>query len=114
MENDKWKISRSLPLAVLTLIVFTAHPFAIPGQRRATITVNFTPGHPANRIIPSHALGGAIDGHYKGENDLQLNQSNIQAMLSAGLKSLTYRLRTELAGDAWHWNSRGAWSNVQD
>src|SRR5256712_11483434 len=111
MENDKWKMSRSLPFAVLTLIVPTFHPVAIPAQRRATITVNFTPGHPANRFIPSHALGAGVDGHAEGETDRQLSPANITAMLSAGFKPLTYRLRTELAGEAWHWNPNGSWSD---
>ena len=104
-------LSRSLPLAVLTLIVPTFHPVAIPAQRRATITVNFTPGHPANRFIPSKALGAGVDGHAEGETDRQLSPVNIAAMLSAGFKPLTYRLRTELAGEAWHWNPNGSWSN---
>src|SRR5205807_2698029 len=68
---------------------------------------------PTNRIVPSHALGAGIDGHAKGVNDLQLTPANIREMLSAGFKSLTYRLRTELAGDVWHWNPRGTWSEAQ-
>src|SRR5207244_643598 len=104
-------LSRSLPLAVLTLIVPALHPVAIPAQRRATITVNFTPGHPANRFIPSKALGAGVDGHAEGETRRQLSAANIAAMLSAGLKPLTYRLRTELAGEAWHWNPIGRWSD---
>jgi len=63
-------------------------------SRLNTITVSFTPGRPANRFLPSHALGAGIDGHDKGEADRQLKPANVEAMLSAGLKSLTYRLRT--------------------
>src|SRR5258706_8105818 len=80
-------------------------------SRPNTVTVRIRPGHPANRFIPSHALGAGIDGHEKGEADRQLKPENIKEMLSAGLKSLTYRLRTELAIDAWHWNPRGTWSD---
>ena len=69
--------------------------------------------HPVNRIVPSHALGAGVDGHGKGVNDLQLTAPNVAAMLSAGLTSLTYRLRTELAGEVWHWNPTGTWSDPQ-
>lgn len=82
--------------------------------RSATVTVSFKPGHPANRFTPAHALGAAVDGHDKGVIDLQLTPSNIQAMLSAGFKSLSYRLRTELANDAWHWNPQGKWSEASN
>jgi hypothetical protein len=77
----------------------------------ATVTVSIRPGHPANRFEPSHAFGAAVDGHNKGEIDLQLKPENVKEMLSAGLKSLTYRLRTELGSDAWHWNPQGVWSD---
>ncbi len=104
------KAGRLLVCAVISL-----QPITVFSQRvrDATVTVQFTPRHPANRFIPSHALGAGIDGHDKGTIDLQLTAPNIQAMLSAGFKSLTYRLRTELAGDAWHWNPQGNWSNAE-
>jgi hypothetical protein len=84
------------------------------GNRRsgeATVTVMVTPGHPANTFIPSRALGAGVDGHDKDETLRQLSPANVAAMLSAGLKPLTYRLRTELAGEAWHWNPNGGWSD---
>src|SRR6267154_828364 len=103
-------------VVLLCCVTVVLQPIAILGQRQsqtraATITVNFRPGHPANRFTPAHALGAAVDGHDKGVIDLQLTAPNIQAMLSAGFKSLGYRLRTELANDAWHWNPRGKWSD---
>jgi hypothetical protein len=105
---------------ILICLAISTHPVTVPGQRidqrsrSALVTVNITPNHPANRFMPSHALGAGIDGHDKGVADLQLSAPNIQAMLSAGFKSLTYRLRTELAGDAWHWNPRGRWSDTNN
>ena len=103
----------SLGLAWLLLTsggnVFAQHAIVIVSD--ATVTIHFNPGRPANRISPAHALGGAVDGHEKGSTDLLLTPSIIQQMLTAGLKPLTYRLRTELADDAWHWNPAGTWSD---
>src|SRR5947208_7521063 len=67
--------------------------------------------HPVNHGVPTHALGAGIDGHEKGECARMFTDKNIAEMLSAGFGPLTYRLRTELAGDVWHWNPRGTWSD---
>ena len=102
----------------LILIAVTANPLAaqtLAARRNDVIvTVRFRPGRPVHTFLPSHALGAAVDGHDQGDTERQLTPANIQAMLSAGFKSLTYRLRTELASDAWHWNPRGVWSEPED
>src|SRR5437868_4094505 len=103
-------ILRLTPLLICLNLFF--QPIAIFAQRRATATITIDTSHPVNRFTPSHALGAAIDGHEKGANDLQLTGRNIDAMLSVGFKSLTYRLRTELGGDVWHWNPNGSWSDA--
>jgi F5/8 type C domain-containing protein len=99
----------------LTVLAFLVGFNAIKSlaQRRPIATISIDISHPVNRFTPSHALGAGIDGHEKGTNDLQLTRENINAMLAAGFKSLTYRLRTELGGDVWHWNPNGSWSDPQ-
>ena len=93
---------------IIWIIVFNPSLAAVAQRRIATVTVDTS--RPVNRFTPSHALGAAIDGHEKGINDRQLKRDNIQAMLSAGLRPLTYRLRTELGMAVWHWNPQGRWS----
>jgi hypothetical protein len=78
----------------------------------AVVTVTIDTSHPVNRFVPSRALGAGVDGHEFGETLRQLSPANIKAMRSAGLRPLTYRLRTELAGEAWHWNPKGRWSEA--
>ena len=67
---------------------------------------------PVNRINPTRALGAGVDGHEQGECARMFTDTNIAEMRSAGLGPLTYRLRTELAGEVWHWNPRGTWSDA--
>ncbi|HAF25371.1 MAG TPA: glycosyl hydrolase family 5 [Blastocatellia bacterium] len=102
------KMQRSTITDVARLLA-TQHG-AKPNIEPTRIIVRFKPGHPLNRFVPSHAFGAGIDGHERGELDQMLSPKNIREMLTAGLKPLSYRLRTELAGEAWHWNPRGAWS----
>lgn len=70
-------------------------------------------GQPVNRVIPQEALGAGVDGHEKDECARMLSPKNIREMLSAGLGPLTYRLRTELAGEVWHWNLLGKWTDPE-
>ena len=110
---------RSWTSAFLILFLFTAiiilfnlSPLnANPQNQPMRIIVSFRRS-PVNRFIPSYAFGAAIDGHEKGEVDKILSPRNIKEMLTAGLKRLSYRLRTELAGEVWHWNPHGRWSEA--
>src|SRR5262245_28508262 len=92
------------------VIMALSWPCLAAPPQTATVTVHLSPT-PVNTFSPSVALGAGIDGHEKGETDRQLTPANVKRMLSAGLRSLTYRLRTELAGEAWHWNPEGTWSD---
>jgi hypothetical protein len=83
-------------------------PRAIPASVTIDLDVH-RDGQP--RFDPRDALGGGIDGASSGNADRVLTPGNVTAMRSAGLQSLTYRLRTELGVEAWHWNPVGTWSD---
>ncbi|MFI5370824.1 MAG: glycosyl hydrolase family 5, partial [Candidatus Eisenbacteria bacterium] len=89
---------------------------ATPGARettgpRALATIDATPAAAVHRFVPAEALGAALDGHDAGSTTRNLTDANVRAIREAGLGALTYRLRTELAGEAWHWNPEGRWSD---
>ncbi len=115
-RNARWMKRRGTRFASLAFYLLLLPPIHASETAEsvvdAEVRVSYTPGQPLNRFVPSHALGAAIDGHTEGEVARQLSTANVDAMLSAGLGPLTYRLRTELAGEAWHWNPRGTWSDA--
>jgi len=76
----------------------------------ALVTVH-TERPAVNRFDPRSTFGAGLDGHGKGVVADVYTSANIAAMKSAGLTMATYRLRTELAVQAWHWNPRGHWSD---
>jgi len=80
-------------------------------EKPLAISAIVSADHPVNRLAPPEALGAGVDGHEKGECAQMFTDKNITEMLSAGLGPLTYRLRTELGSEVWHWNPRGRWSD---
>src|ERR1700759_3513055 len=94
-------------------LLFLCFAYVSFGQNSGdgTVTIVYSPDHPKNTFTPEQSLGAGVDGHEKGELDLMLRPENINEMLSAGFKPLTYRLRTELGDEAWHWNPSGSWSD---
>jgi hypothetical protein len=74
-----------------------------------TLTIHLLK-QPLNSFVPDTTLGACYDGHQRGENEVILQAENVKAMQSVDLKPLSYRLRTELGIEAWHWNPKGKWS----
>ena len=66
---------------------------------------------PIARFSSRATFGASLDGGERGEILPIYTPHNIAAMRSAGLPRVSYRLRTELGIEAWHWNERGSWSD---
>ena len=84
------------------------------------IVVDAASSHAVNSFSPFRALGGSIDrlrgGNTQEENEKHterlLTDPILKELLGAGWQTVTYRQNTELMIEAWHWNSRGVWSNA--
>jgi hypothetical protein len=65
---------------------------------------------PVNSFDPDKSLGSSMD-----ELSIEVIQKiytpeMVRQWLAAGWGPITYRNHTELAIEAWHWNSKGTWS----
>lgn len=96
----------------LLLVLGRAAPSgrAHPAPAVYTVVIDAT-GSPISTFVPTVAFGGALDGLEHGAVARAYTPHNLAAMESAGLTPITYRLRTELGIEAWHWNPRGRWSD---
>lgn len=83
---------------------------AVPAPIPDRVVVEIS-GKPLNVFRPDEAFGGGLDGMGKGEVATTYTPRNVAAMKAAGLARITYRLRTELGNEAWHWNPEGRWSD---
>src|SRR5216110_1938026 len=102
-----WLSSTTAACLIHLLIATEARGDPKPFAVTATVDAD----HCVNKLVPPEALGAGVDGHERGECARMFTDKNIAEMRSAGFGPLTYRLRTELAGEVWHWNPRGTWSN---
>jgi hypothetical protein len=107
LQGD-WLRNAAITSAALQFVFAAA---TLEGEKPLVVCAIISVDHPVNRCVPTEALGAGVDGHEKGESAQMFTDTNIAEMLSAGLGPLTYRLRTELGGEVWHWNQRGTWSD---
>jgi len=77
----------------------------------ALLRVDTTPGHVVNSFDPDESLGSSMDELSPSIIEKIYTPEIIRECLSAGWGPITYRLHTELAIEAWHWNSDGEWSD---
>jgi len=93
-----------------TLALAGGHGYAAPAAPEP-VEVTIRLDKPNAVFDPREALGGGVDGHRKADTEAVYKPAILKQMLSAGLHRLTYRLRTELGIQAWHWNPKGRWSD---
>ena len=108
------RASRVLALvAVLTATAVTATgqagATAGGGQNRPARVDVATPTTSA--FDPGDAFGEGIDGGDPGRTASALRSDTVAAVRRQGLRPLSYRLRTELGVEAWHWGPAGRWSD---
>jgi F5/8 type C domain len=77
----------------------------------ATLQVDVTRSHAVNFFDPDKCLGSSMDELSPAIVDKIYTPEIIRECLSAGWGPITYRLHTELAIEAWHWNADGEWSD---
>ncbi len=108
MGDARARLAKARGITVLALVMIGALGAA---PRATAITVTIDDRRPLRSFDPRVALGSTIDGHVRGSTDRIFTPANITAMRSANFGPISYRIRTELGIEAWHWNPRGRWSD---
>ncbi|MGO9485969.1 MAG: discoidin domain-containing protein [Rhodomicrobium sp.] len=96
----------------LFLVCLTSLPLVLSGQAAAQkASILIETAQAAAQAIPSEALGAGLDGHQQGDVDKTYKPEALAEISSIPFYRLSYRLRTELGAEVWHWNGEGAWSD---
>ncbi len=79
-------------------------------SRAASLRVDAS--KPVNSFDPDKSLGSSMDELSVAVIEKVYTPEMVRQWLSAGWGPITYRNHTELAVEAWHWNSNGKWSDA--
>lgn len=80
-----------------------------PAARVALLRVDASKA--VNSFDPDLSLGSSMDELSAAVIEKVYTPEMVRKWLSAGWGPITYRNHTELAIEAWHWNSQGVWSD---
>ncbi len=98
-------------LCLVFSLLVTVGLFAAGASEPVTLLIDA--GQPVASVTPSEALGAGIDGRRKGDTDRTFNPAALKELSGASFYRLSYRLRTELGAQVWHWNEEGTWSDPE-
>lgn len=110
---DETNVRPGLAITLILLAFGVPRPVSAQAGLRPSSPIVVTV-HADQRLAtfrPERDWGAALDGHDLSETSTIFTPANIAAMKTAGLGPITYRLRTELGIETWHWNPEGRWSD---
>jgi hypothetical protein len=99
------------PLYLLVLAIIVVPAASTSKSAPAVTALTIDSDRPVARFRPDQAFGLAFDGGDKGESAPLFKPENRSRILGAGAAWASYRLRTELGVQAWHWTAFGHWSD---
>jgi hypothetical protein len=112
MDSNIVKICRFLLAGAATLLVVLMTANASRSVEKNNLTVRIDVSSPVASFMPDEVFGAGLDGLDEIDLETTYSPENIKVMSGAPYRRLSYRLRTELGIEAWHWNEVGQWSDV--